>query len=122
MPNNITPFAFVLAVNNLDDTAGYFRDTLGFTLEWPGTNGWQLAVRGAVKVMLGHCPQALAPASLGDHSYFGYLHVDDVDALYAEFVQRDAIILQPPASRPHGMREFLVATPEGHKIMIGQVL
>ena len=34
----------------------------------------------------------------------------------------DALIHQPPADKPHGMREFLVATPDGHRLMIGQDL
>jgi uncharacterized glyoxalase superfamily protein PhnB len=45
---------------------------------------------------------------------------DDVDALHAEFVRRGAIIQQPPVDRPWGMREMAVATPDGHRMMIGQ--
>jgi uncharacterized glyoxalase superfamily protein PhnB len=51
---------------------------------------------------------------------FAYLHVDDVDALYTEFVQRGAIVRQPPTDRLWGMREMAVATPDGHRMMIGQ--
>ncbi|WP_018906058.1 VOC family protein [Variovorax paradoxus] len=50
------------------------------------------------------------------------LHVDDVDALYEEFVRCGALIKQAPADKPHGMREFSVATPDGHRLMIGQDL
>jgi len=76
--------------------------------------------RGGVRMMIGHCPDAMLPAQTGDHSYFAYLHVDDVDALHAEFVRRGAIIQQPPVDRPWGMREMAVATPVGHRMMIGQ--
>lgn len=72
--------------------------------------------------MIGYCPDAVPPSATGDHSYFGYLHVDDVDALHEELVHRGALIRQPPADKAHGMREFLVATPEGHHVMIGQEL
>lgn len=118
----LTSFSYVLAVPDLTATAAYFRDALGFTLAWPEGGDWQLAVRGGVRIMLGHCPDAIAPSALGDHGYFGYLNVDDANALYAEFVDAGAIILQPPADRPHGMREFTVATPDGHRMMIGQDL
>jgi len=117
---DLRAFSFVLAVPDLERSAAYFRDALGFRLAWPEGSGWQLVSRGAVRIMLGHCPDALAPADTGDHSYFGYLHVDDADTLHDEFVGRGAIILQPPMDRPHGMREFLVATPDGHRLMIGQ--
>ena len=70
--------------------------------------------------MIGHCPDAMLPAQTGDHSYFTYLHEDDVDALHAEFVRRGAIIRQPPVDRPWGMREMAVATPDGDRMMIGQ--
>lgn len=72
--------------------------------------------------MMGHCPDAMAPSAMGDHSYFGYLNVENADALHNEFVSRGAIILQPPVDRPHGMREFVVATPDGHRMMFGQDL
>ncbi|WP_429357142.1 VOC family protein [Paraburkholderia sp. 32] len=72
--------------------------------------------------MIGHCPDAMLPSATGDHSYFGYLQVANADALHEELVGRGAIILQPPTDRPHGMREFLVGTPDGHRMMIGQDL
>ncbi len=117
---DLRSFSFVLAVPNLERSASYFRHALGFHLEWPEGSGWQLASRGGVRIMMGHCPDAMAPSATGDHSYFGYFNVDDVDALHNEFVSRGAIILQPPADKPHGMREFLVGTPDGHRMMIGQ--
>lgn len=117
---DLRAFSFVLAVPDLERNTAYFRDALGFKLEWPEGSGWQLVSRGTVRVMLGHCPNAIPPVDIGDHRYFGYLHVDDADALHEELVGRGAIILQPPTDRPHGMREFLVATPDGHRLMIGQ--
>ncbi|WP_408642932.1 VOC family protein [Acidovorax bellezanensis] len=72
--------------------------------------------------MLGHCPDAALPSATGDHSYFGYLHRDDVDALHEEFAQRGALIQRPPADQKHAIREFLVITPDGHRLMIGQKL
>jgi uncharacterized glyoxalase superfamily protein PhnB len=72
--------------------------------------------------MIGHWPDALSPAATGDHSYFGYMHVDDADALHQEFVEKGALILDPPADKPHGMREFTVATPDGHWLVMGQTL
>lgn len=119
---DLRSFSFVLAVPDLERSASYFRDALGFRLEWPEGSGWQLVSRGGVRVMMGHCPDAMAPSAMGDHSYFGYLNVENADALHNEFVSRGAIILQPPVDRPHGMREFVVATPDRHRMMFGQDL
>ena len=115
-------FSFVLAVPNLETSAAYFRGALGFRMDWPDGIGWKLATRGGVRIMLGDCPDAMLPSATGDHSYFGYLHVENADALHEELVGRGAIIVQPPSDKPHGMREFLVATPDGHRMMIGQDL
>lgn len=119
---NLRSFSFVLAVPDLERNVSYFRDALGFRVEWPEGPDWQLVSRGGVRIMMGHCPNAMAPSATGDHSYFGYLSVDNADALHDEFVSKGAIILAPPADKPHGMREFLVGTPDGHRMMFGQDL
>ena len=119
---DIRPFAFVLAVRDVDDTAAYFRDALGFAVQWTDATDWRLLSRGKVNVMIGHCPDAAPAAETGDHSYFGYLEVDDVDALHAELAERGAIIRTPPADKPWGLREMLVATPDGHRMVIGRTL
>ncbi|MFT4172381.1 MAG: VOC family protein [Rhodocyclaceae bacterium] len=116
----LRPFAHVLAVPDLARSARYFHEVLGFTTDWQDGDDWHTLHRGSARVMLGHCPDALLPAQLGDHAYFAYWHVDDVDALFAEFASRDAIILQAPANKPWGMREMAIATPDGHRMMIGQ--
>ena len=116
------PFAYVLAAKDLEAMAAYCRDALGFTLGWEEMQGWRMLTRGAVRLMIGHCPGGLTAAETGDHSWFGYLEVDDIDALHAELAGRGAIIPNPPSDRPHGMREMVVATPEGHRMMFAQVL
>lgn len=116
------PFSYVLAVRNLRRTTVWFRDVLGFELMWPEGGGWQLAKRGSVRVMLGECPEAQKAADLGDHNYFAYLHVTNAAALHDEWTSRGATIVSPLTDQPHGMREFMVATPDGHRMMIGQTL
>ena len=119
-PGRLRPYAFVLAVPDLQRSVRYFTEVLGFGPEWGDGTNWQVLSRGEVRLMLGHCPDAIPPGETGDHSYFAYLHVDDVDALRAEIAGRGAIIRQPPADKPWGMREMAVATPDGHRMMIGQ--
>jgi uncharacterized glyoxalase superfamily protein PhnB len=116
----LRPYAFVLAVPDLQRSVSYFENVLGFSLEWGDGTNWQALSRDGVRMMIGHCPDAMPPAETGEHSYFAYLHVDDVDGLHAELLQSGAIILQPPANRAWGMREMAIATPDGHRMMIGQ--
>ena len=62
----------------------------------------------------------MPPAQLGDHSYFGYLVVDDADAYYQRTVAAGAEIIEPIRNEPWGMREFGLRTVDGHRLMIGQ--
>ena len=116
----IGPWAHVLAVRDIDQSARYFCDVLGFTLQWPEGADWRLVRRDGVRVMLGKSPNATPAAEIGPHSWFAYLDVNDVDGLHLELVASEALILQPPLDRPYGMRELVVATPDGHRIVFGQ--
>jgi predicted enzyme related to lactoylglutathione lyase len=121
-PKGLRPYAFVLAVQDLVSTADYFQTALGFQQDWADGANWRALSREGVRVMIGYCPDALPVAKLGDHSYFAYLHVDDVDALHRDIVQRGAIVLSPPTDKPWHMREMAIATPDGHRLMIAQVI
>jgi uncharacterized glyoxalase superfamily protein PhnB len=118
----LAPYAHVLAVPDLGRTAGYFEQVLGFARDWNDGDNWQALARDGVRVMLGRCPDAIPPDQLGDHSYFAYVEVDDVDALHAEIAAKGAILLSTPADKPWGRREMGVATPDGHRIMFGQAI
>lgn len=111
---------FVLAVPDLQRSATFYRDVLGFEIRDLGDPGWRLYVRDACRIMAGECADAIPPADTGDHSYFGYLVVDDIDALHARVVAAGAEIVKALATEPWGMREFGVRTVDGHRIMFGQ--
>jgi len=115
----VTPYAFVLAVQDLGRSAAYFRDVLGFRLSWEEATEWRLAERDGVRLMIGHCPTDKPAAEIGSHSWFGYVEVDDVGALHGEFTGRGANCT-PPRDLPYGMREIIVTTPDGHRIVFGQ--
>jgi predicted enzyme related to lactoylglutathione lyase len=113
---------YVLAVPDLEKTAEFFRDILGFTIHEIGDQGWRMFAKENCRIMAGHCPDAIHPAELGDHSYFGYFVVDDVDDYYGMVTSRGAEIIKPIKSEKWGMREFGIRTIDGHRIMIGQDL
>jgi catechol 2,3-dioxygenase-like lactoylglutathione lyase family enzyme len=93
MPPKISPWAFVLAVSDLERSAAYYRDILGFQVRWQEASDWRLIER--------------------------YLEVDDVDALYAEITARGAACSAPRQAH-YGMREIVVTTIDGHRIVFGQ--
>jgi uncharacterized glyoxalase superfamily protein PhnB len=116
----ITGTLFVLAVPNLERSGSFYHETLGFEIRELGDPGWRMFVRDNCKIMAGECPGALPASELGDHSYFGYLVVDDVDAYYQRVKAAKAEIIKPLASESWGMREFGLRTVDGHRLMVGQ--
>lgn len=113
---------YVLAVPDLDASAAFYRDVLGFTIHDIGDPGWRMFVRDRCHIMAGECPDAIPAKELGDHSYFGYFVVDTVDAYYERVVANGAEVIKPLQDEPWGMREFGLRTVDGHRIMIGQDL
>jgi catechol 2,3-dioxygenase-like lactoylglutathione lyase family enzyme len=119
--SHILRTSFVLAVPDIERATRYWCDVLGFRLQF-SNEGWRFVGRDICRVMLGECPDAIAPAELGNHSYFGYIDVSDVDAYYAEISARGALVSAPPSDKSWGMREISVKTPDGHRIRFGQRL
>ena len=113
---------FVLAVPDLTRSSAFYRDVLGFEIREIGDPGWRMFVRDGCRIMAGECPDALPALELGDHSYFGYLVVDDADAYYRRVRSTGAEIIKALTSEPWGMREFGLRTVDGHRIMIGHDL
>lgn len=109
-----------LAVRDLRAATDFYMRSLGFERDFgDGSDGWSWLSRDNVSVGLGECPDAMPAAELGDHSYVAYISVDDIDELYREFVSRGVQIPIPPATKPWGMREFALRTPDGHRMTVG---
>ena len=119
--SDITKVRFVLAVLDLKRSTDYYTSVLGLTIDFEAP-GWSFLSRGSFRVMLGECTDAIPPGDLGDHSYYGYITVNDIDTLYAEYQQSAAQFTQTLASKPWGMREFGIRTIDGHRLMFGKEL
>ena len=99
----------------------FYVDQLGFEEDFQ-VEGWAFLSRGACQLRLGHCPDAVPMSKAQDHSWFAYLHVDDAQAMYREVLEKGVEIWLPLADRPWGQREFAIVTPDGHRLVVGQVL
>ncbi|MES2900465.1 MAG: VOC family protein [Pseudomonadota bacterium] len=119
--SDLTQVRFTLAVQDLTTSTRYYTSVLGMAIDFV-VPGWTFLSRGSFRVMLGECKDALPPASLGDHSWFGYVTVSDASALFAEFDAAGAEFTQTLSDKPWGMREFGICTVDGHRIMFGQEL
>jgi len=111
----------VLAVNDLTTSVEFYRDRLGFKVDFE-VSGWAFLSRDQVHLMLGHCPAEVPARNIHDHSWFAYITVDAIDDLHRELAQRGVHPSRDLEDTPWGMREFTVTTPDGHRIVFGQEL
>jgi len=111
----------VLAVKDLKIEAAYYLDKLGFDRDFTAP-GWEFLSFGDFKVMLGECSDEMTAEATGNHSWFAHALIENVDETYQEFIDRGAVILSSIESKPWGIREFSVVTPDGHRITFGQLM
>ncbi|GIF02396.1 VOC family protein [Paractinoplanes rishiriensis] len=105
-----------LPVTDIDRSVAYYQQALGFRLAWRTTDGSLAALAsGEIEMLL------LIPWT-GDSPppQSAYVYVEDPDTLCAEYQQAGADIVDPVASRPYGMRDFVVRDPDGHRFTLGR--
>ena len=108
--SEITNVRFVLAALDLKRSTDYYTSVLGLTIDFE-VPGWSFLSRGSLRVMLGECADAIPPGELGDHSYYGYISVTDIDTLYGEYqIKADGCV----AAQDHGPQ-----VPDPKKLLLG---
>ena len=110
----------VLPVADVTRAARYFRDVLGFEIDF-------IAGEPPSYARVKHVP----PTGEGEAVYLRLWQVNvrdarpwrgeivihvghDIDGLYAAYVKRGVDIVEPPTSQPWGLRELAVREPDGH--------
>ena len=119
MNSRITGCRYVLAVNNLVNSADFYKNKLGFQTLWE-EGGWHFLIRDGIKIMLGECPDDKPASEINNHSYFAYLEVDNIDMLYKEYQSSGVEVLSSIENKPWGQREFSIRTIDGHRITFGE--
>jgi predicted enzyme related to lactoylglutathione lyase len=110
----------VIAVPDLEASAKFYADVMGFEIHEVGDPGWRMFVNGAWRIMAGECPDALPAEQTGDHSYFAYFVIEGIDQYIEEVKAAGAQIIKALHDEPWNMREFAVKSVDGHRIMVGQ--
>lgn len=110
----------VLAVRNLKLTSRFFIEVLGFQPDLVSPPGWSFLAKDAFRVMLGECADEMLAGETGNHSWFVHIIVDGVDEYHAHVREKGAEILVSPADRPWGLREFVIRTPDGHRMVFAE--
>ncbi len=118
----------VLIVSDLDRALDFYIDILGIPLGHrsggyaqlrTGPTRLALYTREAMQQTLGREITAPDPSAPGFE--IGFI-VDDVDAVYADFVERGAEAAVPPTDRDWGQRTAYLRDPDGHLVEIVQTI
>jgi len=109
--------ATVLVVRDVLRSVEYFRDVLGFTVEFTyGEPTFYAGVgRDGIDIHLQAASETKRQPGHGGVNIF----VTDVDALYHELKARGARTLNEPKDYPYGMRDFDVHDLDGNHLCFG---
>jgi len=112
-PEQFVQGAPVLHVGDVEATAAWYRDVLGFRWDY-GDAQYAVVWRDNSAV---HFVRGDAGAPTGVHLF---QWVRDVDAYHREIAARGAPIVETPTDRPYGIRELTVRDPNGIGVVFGQ--
>ena len=97
-----------LPVKDVEKAQEYYRDFLGYKIEWlyPGKNIGAVS-NGATAIFFRQRLQNFEPA-------IHWVYCDDVDASYRQLKEKGAIIPDDIADMPWGLRQFTVQDLDGN--------
>lgn len=113
-PKQFIQGAPVMHVADVNATAAYYRDILGFKWDF-GDGEYAVVWRDNSAVHLARGGQRSPPSGIHLFQW-----VRDIDAYYREIRDRGADVLEEPTDRPYQIREFKVRDPNGIDIVFGQ--
>lgn len=123
----------MLAVNDVEESASYFRDQLGFTVMFVAKSddlpGYAVVTRDGFEA---HFLEDLSRNPEETRSGINAT-VDDIDSLFKTFQEQgafhesfprhlDAIREHPPEDKEYGMRDLIFVNPDGYILVFGQPL
>jgi hypothetical protein len=123
----LTGSAPVLLVRDVNAAAEHYRDAMGFSFWkiWGEPPSFTILERDGMRVMIQQIAEhdyIVPHRTVSDGLWDMYFWVDDVDALFKEFVERRAKIDYGLRDQPYGCREFGTQDIDGHDIGFGQVV
>jgi catechol 2,3-dioxygenase-like lactoylglutathione lyase family enzyme len=108
----------VIFVANVKASAEFFRDTLGFSIDFlhgrPPFYGSVSRDGACVHLKFVHEPVLIAGPQDRDGLIVAFIEVENVKALYAEYLAAGAILGQKLKKQAWGGRDFVVRDPDGN--------
>jgi catechol 2,3-dioxygenase-like lactoylglutathione lyase family enzyme len=110
----------VIFVADVQASAEYFRDTLGFSIDFlhghPPFYGAVSRDGACLHIKFVHQPVLAVGAEDRDGFINAFVEVENLDALYTEFVEAGATFQQTLTTQAWGWRDFIVGVADGNAV------
>jgi uncharacterized glyoxalase superfamily protein PhnB len=115
-PAQITGIAPQFLVDNLDRAIAYYRDRLGFAVDFTYQSFYASVSRDRFAVHLKHAPKVTADrAHRKENEHLdAYFAVSGVRDLFSELQKRGAEVIRTLEQRPWACLDFYVEDPDGY--------
>jgi len=122
MIRQIVPLFFT---TNLPGTLAYYKDKLGFEClsTWQDPPVYAIVARDQHAIHF-RCaePPRPNPYKYDDELLDAYLHIENADALHAEYAAKGVLFIRGLANMPWNCREFVVKDCDGRLLAFGASL
>lgn len=126
MKAKIISSASILLVKDVVTSAEWYRDKCGFRIDnyYGEPPSFVILNRDGYYLMFAKCdPGKIVPNWKSVQATSNvYFWVDDVEAIYKEFLSGGATIDYELCIQPYGVKEFGINDPDGYDIAFGQVI
>ncbi|HEY1676325.1 MAG TPA: VOC family protein [Candidatus Sulfotelmatobacter sp.] len=103
-------------VDDLDRAIAYYRDKLGFEVDFVYESFYASVMRDGFAIHLKCAPQAAGYREFRKKNEHldAYISVSGIEALFSELKDRGARVMTPLQERPWACRDFYVEDPDGN--------
>lgn len=119
---HLTGIAPQFLVDNLDRAIAYYRDKLGFELDFVYESFYASVARDGLAIHLKHAPKLGADREhrKNDEDLDAYISVSGIRDLFSELKMRGAQVIKPLEERPWACLDFYVEDPDGHVLCFSE--
>ena len=109
-------------VDDLDRAVAYYRDRLGFEVDFIYDSFYASVSRDGCAIHLKHAAKVAADRTNRKQNEHldAHIAVSDARVLHAELLSRGAVVIRPIEERPWASVDFYVEDPDGYILCFSQ--
>ena len=117
--------ATMLAVAAVKKSAEFYRDKLGFKVDFayegnvPNQPNYAVVKRDSVEVHFESYEHCREPEESLREKCGVYIIVEDVDKIYEELLEKGVEAKWPPTDQSYGIRDFKILDCDGYQLLFG---